>query len=232
MSLAIIPARGGSKRIPRKNIKLFDGKPIIAYSIESAKKSDLFERVIVSTDDQEIADVARQFGAEVPFIRPPELSDDHAGTMDVICHAIESLAEQGWRSEFTCCIYATAPFLLPEFLVRGIEKLQCSGYSYAFSVNEFNFPIQRALRIREDGALDALQPEYRQTRSQDLERAYHDAGQFYWGRTEAFLTGKTLFSPCSAPIVLPAHRVQDIDTLDDWVRAEYMFQALKLQENQ
>ncbi len=231
MKLAVIPARGGSKRIPRKNIKRFAGKPIIAYSIEAAHKSGLFDQIIVSTDDDEIAEVAKQYGADVPFMRSAELSGDHTGTMDVIVHAIQTVAkQQGETPEYTCCIYATAPFLLPEFLQQGYDKLSRSEYAYAFSVNEFGFPIQRALRVREDGALDAMHPEFRQTRSQDLERAYHDAGQFYWGRSDAFLSQQVLFSPSSVPVILPPHRVQDIDTPEDWVRAEYMYQALRLQE--
>ena len=230
MKLAVIPARGGSKRIPRKNIKPFAGKPIIAYSIEAAKKSGLFDHIIVSTDDDEIASVATQFGAKVPFIRPAELSGDHTGTMDVIIHAIEAFTQESMPPEYTCCIYATAPFLLPEFLREGFTKLNSSDALYAFSVNEFSFPIQRALRIHANGRLDAMQPEHRQTRSQDLERAYHDAGQFYWGRSEAFLEEAPLFSPCSIPVVLPSHRVQDIDTPSDWTRAEYLYQAIKLQE--
>lgn len=229
MKLAIIPARGGSKRIPRKNIKPFCGKPMIAWSIEAALESGCFDRIIVSTDDDEIAEVARQYGAEVPFMRPLELSDDHTGTIPVIRHAIETINSQGRSVEQACCLYATAPFIQAEDLRRGLEILQGSGGDYAFSVTSYAFPIQRAIRLTPEGRVEMFNPEYFNTRSQDLEEAYHDAGQFYWGRADAWLQGKMIFSPASLPVMLPRYRVQDIDTPEDWVRAEWMFKAMQAQ---
>ena len=226
MKLAVIPARGGSKRIPRKNIKPFFGRPIIAWSIEAARASGCFDRVIVSTDDVEIAQVARDVGAEVPFMRPAELSDDHAGTIAVVRHAIEWQAASGPAPSQVCCIYATAPFLLAEDVQQGLAELVRSGADFAFSVTAYPSPIQRAIRIDPTGRVSMFDPEQFKTRSQDLEPAYHDAAQFYWGRTSAWLSAVTLFGPASAAVVLPPHRVQDIDTPDDWVRAEWMFKAL------
>lgn len=229
MKLAIIPARGGSKRIPRKNIKPFCGKPMIAWSIEAALESGCFDRIIVSTDDDEIAEVARQYGAEVPFMRPLELSDDHTGTIPVIRHAIETINSQGRAVEQACCLYATAPFIQAEDLRRGLEILQGSGGDYAFSVTSYAFPIQRAIRLTPEGRVEMFNPEHFNTRSQDLEEAYHDAGQFYWGRADGWLQGKMIFSPASLPVMLPRHRVQDIDTPEDWVRAEWLFKAMQAQ---
>lgn len=224
-AVAIIPARGGSQRIARKNLKLFNGEPMIVGSIRTALASGLFERVVVSTDDLEIADVARAHGAEVPFMRPAELADAFTGTAAVILHALGTL-EQPY--DFACCIYATAPLLQARFLRQGFEALQAAAdKSYAFSVCGFGFPIQRALLIRPDGSLDAMHPEYRDVRSQDLPTAYQDAGQFYWGRSEAWLRGDVIFSAQSLPVMLPRHLVQDIDNDEDWLRAEYLYAALK-----
>ncbi|RDE22571.1 pseudaminic acid cytidylyltransferase [Motiliproteus coralliicola] len=230
MRVAVIPARGGSKRIPRKNIKEFCGKPMIAWSIEAAKASGCFDRIIVSTDDDEIAEVAQAWGAEVPFVRPKELSDDFTGTIPVIKHAVEWLDSQGYKAEDICCIYATAPFIRSEDLSRGLESLQNESCDYAFSVTSFPFPIQRAIKIDVQGRVRMFQPEHFMTRSQDLEEAYHDAGQFYWGRREAWLGEKTFFQPGTVPVLLPRHRVQDIDTLEDWTCAELLFELIKNQE--
>jgi N-acylneuraminate cytidylyltransferase len=227
MTVAIIPARGGSKRIPGKNIRPFLGKPIIAYSIEAAHKSGLFRRVIVSTDSAEIAEVAGRYGADVPFVRPARLADDYAGTMAVVRHALETLRDAGATFEFACCIYATAPFVSEEALRRGFEMLRSSTRRFAFAVTSFPFPIQRGLRLDADGVVHALHPEFIETRSQDLEPAFHDAGQFYWGRVDAFLNNEVIFSPASLAVVLPRHEVQDIDTLEDWKRAELMFESLR-----
>ena len=232
MKLAIIPARGGSKRIPRKNIKPFCGKPMIAWSIEAARLSGCFNRIIVSTDDAEIADVARAYGAEVPFMRPPELSDDYTGTIPVIAHAIDWMNRHAGPVDFACCIYATAPFVQADDLKRGFDVLQQSGADYAFSVTSYPFPIQRAIRITADQRVEMFNPEHFNTRSQDLEEAFHDAGQFYWGRAPAWLTGKPLFSHDAAPVPLPRHRVQDIDGAEDWVRAEWQFKAMNAQAGQ
>ncbi|WP_278441979.1 pseudaminic acid cytidylyltransferase [Pseudomonas oryzihabitans] len=226
-AIAIIPARGGSKRVPRKNIKAFHGRPMIAYSIQAALESGLFARVVVSTDDTEIAEVARSWGAEVPFVRPAELADDHAGTVEVIQHAVAALREQGEDFAYACCLYATAPFVTPADLARGLGALEDHpDKAYAFTVTDYASPVQRALRLRPDGGVESLYPEFYETRSQDLEPAFHDAGQFYWGRTEAWAQGAPLHAPHSLPVRLPRHRVQDIDTAEDWRRAELLYGAL------
>lgn len=227
MNIAVIPARGGSKRIPRKNIKEFCGKPMIAWSIEAAQKSHCFERIIVSTDDDEITTVALDCGAEVPFIRPKELSDDYTGTTAVVGHAVKWLVEHGEQVEHVCCLYATAPFVRSIDMQRGLDVLQKQECNYAFSVTSYSFPIQRAIRITPEQRVEMFQPDHFMMRSQDLEEAYHDAGQFYWGVAKAWLDGKAVFSDCSVPIILPRHRVQDIDTPEDWQRAELMFKALQ-----
>lgn len=233
MRLAVIPARGGSKRIPRKNIKSFCGKPMVAWSIEAALESKCFDRIIVSTDDEEIAELARHHGAEVPFIRPDELSNDHTGTIPVIRHAIEWMeGHTGVSMQEVCCLYATAPFVLPADLREGLSVLAETGGDYAFSVTSYPFPIQRAIRLTMQGRVDMFSPEHFNTRSQDLEEAYHDAGQFYWGRAQAWKEGRVIFAPGSAPVLLPRHRVQDIDTPEDWERAQWMFQAWQAQSGQ
>lgn len=223
--IAVIPARGGSKRIPGKNIRDFCGRPMIARSIEAALESGCFQSVVVSTDDQKIAEVARTYGAEVPFLRPAELADDVTGTLPVIAHAIEQLNAAGESPSEVCCIYATAPFLSPEDLRRGLEMLEDPTVDYAFSVTSYPFPIQRALKLDTAGRVAMFQPECFSQRSQDLEEAYHDAGQFYWGRAQAWLEQRLLFGERSLPVMLPRHRVQDIDTPEDWRRAELMFRA-------
>lgn len=227
--VAIIPARGGSKRIPKKNIKDFFGKPLIAYSIKTALDSNLFEKVVVSTDDEEIAKIAKQYGAVVPFLRPKELSDDFTGTVDVVNHMVEYLESQGESYEYVCTIYATAPFLQTKYLVLGYENLKNSDAINAFSATSMPFPIQRTFKLDENGRCEMFTPEHYMTRSQDLEEAYQDAGQFYWTnrQRERHSINKVVFSNISIPIILPRHLVQDIDTLEDWKRAEYMYQALK-----
>jgi pseudaminic acid cytidylyltransferase len=227
MKLAVIPARGGSKRIPRKNIKPFCGKPMLAWSVEAALQSGCFDQVIVSTDDAEIAEVARQCGAQVPFMRPAALSDDHTGTTAVIAHAIKWFAQQGQKPEQVCCVYATAPFVLPTDLRQGLAVLTDTGADYAFSVTSYAFPLQRAIHITGAGRVAMFNPENFNTRSQDLEEAYHDAGQFYWGQADAWLHNKMIFGDASAPVKLPRHRVQDIDTPEDWLRAEWLFKAMQ-----
>lgn len=222
MKIAVIPARGGSKRIPRKNIKLFNGKPMIAWSIEAAKSSGLFDRIIVSTDDTEIAEVARQWGAEVPFMRPEALSNDYAGTTPVIAHAMQWALAQGMDVEAVCCIYATAPFVQVDDLKRGWEALVSGDWDYAFTVTDFAAPIFRAFKQTEDGGIEMFYPEHFATRSQDLPVALHDAGQFYWGRPAAWLEGKRIFDHRSKPVQIPRWRVQDIDAPDDWERAEIL----------
>ncbi|MDW3051447.1 pseudaminic acid cytidylyltransferase [Vibrio sp. 1408] len=228
MKVAIIPARSGSKRIPRKNIKAFHGKPMIAYSIEAAIASGCFDKVIVSTDDTEIAAVAEAHGAHVPFLRPADISDDYATTMDVMAHAIHWCQDEGWDIDAVCCLYATAPFVLPKDLQQGYALLQGEGVQFAFSATSFPFPIQRAIKLDSDGSVSMFSPENEQVRSQDLEEAYHDAGQFYWGKTRAFLEKYSIFSPHSKAVLLPRNRVQDIDTPEDWELAESLFSVLKL----
>lgn len=225
MKVAIIPARGGSKRIFRKNIKEFCGKPMIAWSIEAAKFSGCFDEIIVSTDDAEIADVAKEWGASVPFMRPAELADDYTGTLPVMRHAVEWLCKHDKPVAYACCLYATAPFVSPRDLQKGWELIQQEDSSYAFSVTSYAFPIQRAIKITENGRVAMFNPEHFNTRSQDLEEVWHDAGQFYWGTAQAWREEKMVFGEDSVPVKLPRHRVQDIDTLEDWTRAERMFQA-------
>jgi len=226
MRIAVIPARGGSKRIPRKNINIFCGKPMIAWSIEAAQVSGLFDHILVSTDDEEIAGVARQWGAEVPFMRPEELSNDFAGTTEVIAHATRWALDQGWSVEAVCCLYATAPFVQIADLKRGWEALVEGQWAYAFTVTDFASPIFRSFRTTPEGGLEMFFPEYFETRSQDLPNALHDAGQFYWGRTDAWLENIRIFDRYSVPVMIPRWRVQDIDNQDDWIRAELMFKQL------
>jgi pseudaminic acid cytidylyltransferase len=219
--VAIIPARGGSKRIPRKNIRPFCGQPMLAWPIAAAKASRLFDQIVVSTDDPEIAAIARASGAQTPFERPAELADDHATTLVVMQHAIRTLEE---AIGYACCIYPTAPMLKPDYLQKGIEALEArSDKAFALGVTRFEFPVQRALRVGADGAVEALYPQFRQTRSQDLEETYHDAGQFCWGRAEAWLDGVAVFSSATLPVILPRSAVQDIDTPEDWEIAEQLF---------
>jgi len=226
VNLAIIPARGGSKRIPNKNIRLFSSKPLIAYSIQAALDANCFDKVIVSTDSEHIASVARECGAEVPFIRPEELSDDYVGTTAVTRHGIKAMQALGYDFEFTCCIYATAPFLQAEYIRQGLSTLiNDKSKAFAFSATSFAFPIQRAITVSDKG-VEVMFPGYMSKRSQDLPEAFHDAGQFYWGRTKDYLSGKkSIFSHHSHPIILPRHLVQDIDTFEDWERAELMYKA-------
>ncbi len=226
MKIAVIPARGGSKRIPRKNIKDFCGKPMIVWSIEAVKASGLFDHIIVSTDDSEIAELAKEYGAEVPFIRPAELSDDYIGTGDVVKHAVEWIIKNLGKPEYVCTIYATAPFIKPTDIIKGLKLIQENDCQIVFTVTSFPFPIQRAIKITSNGRVQMFQPEHFMTRSQDLEPAYHDAGQFYWTKTDAVLNDISAFSQDAAPLILPRCQVQDIDTPEDWIRAELMFEAL------
>lgn len=227
MNVAIIPARGGSKRIPGKNVKDFCGRPIISYSISAAVESGCFDKIIISTDDEDIAEVALQYGAEVPFFRPHELANDHAATLPVIKHAIEWLAKNGWAFTHACCIYATAPLIDYKDIIRGYELMLASSADYAFTVVPFPSPIQRALYITENGRVNMFHPEHYYTRSQDLTPAYHDAAQFYWGKTSAYMAEEMIFSDKAIPIIMPAYRVQDIDNAEDWVAAEMKYRMLQ-----
>lgn len=225
--VAIIPARGGSKRIPRKNVKEFCGKPMIAWSIEAALASGCFEKIIVSTDDSEIAEVAKNSGAAVPFMRPAALSDDFTGTLPVLRHAVEWLSKYDAEVDFACCLYATAPFVSSADLRKGWELIREHNCSFAFSVTSYAFPIQRAIRITDSGRVNMFSPEHFSSRSQDLEEAWHDAGQFYWGSAQAWCEKSSIFDENSVPVKLPRYRVQDIDTAEDWMRAELMFHVMK-----
>lgn len=223
MNIALIPARGGSKRIPRKNIKNFFGKPIIAWTIELAIKSGCFDKVIVSTDDKEIAEVAEFYGAEIPFMRSEKLSDDHTVLNSVISDAIKRL---NLDINYLCVILPTAPLIQVEDIQRGLKELISKpDFDFAFTVTDFGFPIQRALRI-DDGQVSMFEPDHINTRSQDLERAWHDAGQFYWGKPSSWLEGEPVFGSKSIPIKLPRFRVQDIDSMEDWSRAEFIFKQI------
>ena len=226
MKLAIIPARGGSKRIPHKNIKNFFGKPIIAWSIETAQRCSCFDRIIVSTDDVEIANVARQYGVEVPFVRPKELAGDFVGTIPVIRHGIEWFESQGVHFDEVCCLYATAPFITADDILEGLDILYSQNSDFTLAITGFTFPIQRAVKIDSSGYLEMFQPNHFNTRSQDLEQAYHDTGQFCWGRTNAWKHDRPFFSQKVAPLILPTYRVQDIDTPEDWERAEQIFRLI------
>ncbi len=225
-AVAIIPARGGSKRIPRKNIKDFFGKPLIAYSIQAALNSKLFDQIIVSTDDEEIAKIAKKYGAKVPFLRPKELSDDFTGTGAVVAHTLKFLQEHGYQYDYCCTIYATAPFLQSKYLIEGFEKLKDSNARNTFSCTSMPFPIQRTFKITSNGRCEMFYPENFSKRSQDLEEAYQDAGQFYWTNL-GVKSIDIIFGKDSIPIVLPRYLVQDIDTLEDWIRAEFMYEAIQ-----
>lgn len=222
-SIAIIPARGGSKRIPRKNIREFFGKPIIAWSIEAARASGLFDRIVVSTDDDEIATVAERHGAIAPFRRPAELADDRTGTTAVIAHAVDWLLNQGHEFENVCSIYPTAPLLRSSDLRDSLDMLLAGDWCFVFSACEFPAPIWRSFDLDDAGGARMHFPGHYHARSQDLPSAYHDAGQFYWGGKQAWLERLAILAGHSRPLLLPRWRVIDIDTEDDWQQAELMF---------
>lgn len=224
--LAIIPARGGSKRIPRKNIKNFLGKPIIAYSIKAAIGSRIFDEVMVSTDDKQIARVAIKYGAKIPFFRSAKNSDDHATTADVIKEVLLEYKKQGENYDYVCCLYSTAPFVTPEKLIKAKETLEGSGADSVLPVTSFSFPIQRSFKIDSDGTLKMNWPKYINTRSQDLNPAYHDAGQYYFLDVKNFLIQKKVFAKITLPIITSELEVQDIDNEKDWKLAEFKYRAL------
>lgn len=228
MKIAVIPARGGSKRIPRKNIKPFAGKPMIAHAIGAALESGLFDHVLVSTDDDEIIDIARQHGAETPFVRPAELADDHTPTVPVIAHAVEACEALGWEITAACCIYPGVPFIQIDDLRKAWELLEGGDTGYAFPVTEFPSAIQRALKRNDEGAVQPFFPEYELVRTQDLEIAYHDAGQFYWGWRDSWFQYSRIHSH-GLGLPIPNWRVVDIDTADDWTRAELFHKAISSQ---
>ena len=230
MNVAVIPARYGSKRIPHKNIRQFLGKPIIAYSIEKALSSELFDKVIVSTDNDKIKSIAKEFGAEVPFKRPAKLSDDYAGTTEVIAHAIEWMENQTWTLSSVCCIYATAPLLDIGYLKMGYDIFIKEDWDYVFSATEFIYPVERSFKVLDNGGLKMLLEENLNKRSQDLTPTFHDAGQFYWGTPEAWVKKKPVFSERSTIIKLPAYMVADIDSEEDWKRMELLYKLLREEE--
>lgn len=227
MNLCVIPARGGSKRIPRKNIKEFNGKPIIQYSIEAAQKSECFDMVVVSTDDDEIAEIALSLGAQVPFTRPGNLSNDHATTVPVIKHAIDWFENKGQQFDYVCCIYPTAPLIKPEFIIKAYNELIESNADYCFTATDYPAPIQRAFKVDSDHYVEMFQPECYNMRSQDLQAAFHDAGQFYWGKPQAYQNELPFYSKKSKAMLIPRYFVQDIDNDQDWKRAELMYSLLK-----
>nr|WP_136249835.1 pseudaminic acid cytidylyltransferase [Ningiella ruwaisensis] len=236
MNIAIIPARGGSKRIPRKNIRPFQGKAIIAYPIEAALESGVFSKVYVSSDDEEVGEVAKRYGASLLPLRPAKLSDDHTGTSAVMRYELSNLVKEQTdksgtslnRIDYCCCIYATTPLLTPDALQKAWEMLQSNqGLDYVFSAARFSFPIQRALLKSENGGVQAFDPQSIKKRSQDLPECFHDAGQFYFGKTDAWLQQNAVFSEKSEMLILPPHRVQDIDTPDDWEHAERLYRLLQ-----
>lgn len=224
--LCVIPARGGSKRIPRKNLKDFRGKPIIAWSIEAALASSLFNTVMVSTDDPEIADVARSCGAQVPFMRSAAAADDHATTADVLLEVIREFKLRGHSFDIACNLYPTAPFTTADDLKSGYATLAKGPFDVVLPVVAYSYPILRSLNRAEDGKIRMNWPEHMNSRSQDLPKAYHDAGQWAFFHTEPFLQTKTLLGPNTGSVVLPESRVQDIDTMDDWAMAELKHQIL------
>lgn len=230
MNIAIIPARGGSKRIPRKNIRQFSGQPMIGYAILAAQASGVFDRIIVSTDDDEIAAIATEFGADVPFMRPADLADDHTPTVPVIAHAIKTCREMGWNVDYACCIYPGVPMIEPKDIREAMDKLiAAGGGGYVFPVAPFPSAVQRALRRNKDGTVEPMHLEHVATRTQDLETGYFDAGQFYWGTAETWLAGSNIHAN-GRTIVLPEWRVVDIDTPDDWDRAEKLYRAFRSSE--
>ena len=221
MNIAIIPARGGSKRIPRKNIKLFDGKPMIAYAAIAAKASGIFEHIVVSTEDEEIAAIAREWGAETPFVRPAELANDSTATVPVVAHGVQACRALGWTFEHVCCIYPGVPFIHIDDVKGALALLMQGAADYCYPVTQFPSAVQRALRRSANGRMQPLYPQFETTRTQDLEPAYHDAGQFYWGKAGAWLHNTKIHSS-GIGYVIPSWRVVDIDTDEDWRRAEAM----------
>src|SRR3972149_9135127 len=224
--LAIIPARGGSKRIQRKNIRPFLGQPIIKYSIDAVLDTGCFDEIMVSTDDEEIAEISVKLGANVPFMRSRETSSDFAMTADVIEEVLMEYRKRDKEFDFCCCLYPTAPFISAERLIEGLNILKDKNADSVMPVVRFSYPIQRALKI-EDGHLSMVWPENLNKRSQDLMPAYHDVGQFYWLRVESFLKQKTLFGKYSVPIEVPESEVQDIDNEEDWKIAEVKYRVYK-----
>lgn len=233
MIVAVILARGGSQRVPRKNVRPFCGRPMIVWPLAAVRASGLFGAVLVSTEDDEIAVVARAYGAEAPFRRPAELADDRTGTLPVMAHALDWFEAHRGPVELACCIYATAAFLQPEHLRAGLDRLRAHPEAdFAFSVTAYSHPIFRAFELDPAGRVRMFWPEHERKRSQDLPVAWHDAGQFYWGRPAAFRTRSGVFSAHALGVPIPRHQVQDIDTPEDWELAERMFAAMLARQAQ
>lgn len=227
MIVAVIPARGGSKRIPKKNIKKFFGKPIISYSIKAAIDSKLFDTVIVSTDCENIAEVAINHGAEVPFMRPKELSGDFLGTHEVVGHALKWLEDFGDAVDYACCIYATAPMIQGSDLIKGYDLIKTEKWKSVIAATKYSYPVFRSFKKLPNGGLEMVFPEHYNSRSQDLPEVYHDAGQFYWAKAQEWKDKPGGFSENNTIIELPSYLVQDIDTIEDWNRAEKIYESYK-----
>jgi pseudaminic acid cytidylyltransferase len=230
MDIAIIPARGGSKRIPRKNIKVFHGRPVISYAIKAAQESGLFEEVYVSTDDDEIAEIAMSFGAQVPWIRSRNLADDHTGTTKVIQDAVVRLDKTLSELENVCCIYPATPMLKPEYLQEGLRILNDGKWDYVVTVSRAVAAPERLFLIGENGGINLKYPQHETTRTQDLAPTFYDAGQFYWGKKSSWVAAKSILSDNSTILELPRESAIDIDTIDDWQYSELMYKSLRKQE--
>lgn len=226
MRIAVIPARGGSKRIPKKNIRNFCGLPMIAHAIRTANESGLFDKIIVSTDCEEVSAIAKSYGAEVPFKRPEQLSGDDVGTTPVVAHAINEVAKLGWNIRQVCCLYATTPLLLPEDLRRGFNDFSSSNCLFSFAAAEHSGPVLRSFTLSDNRQPRMMFPQYELTRSQDLPKVYFDAGQFYWGFPSSFEGDGTAFTTKSVATLIPRLRVQDIDTEEDWILAEILYRRI------
>ena len=228
-AVAVIPARGGSKRIPRKNIRPFLGKPVIAYSILAAQQAGVFDEIVVSTDDKEIAETAEHYGALVPFLRPVELSDDQTGIRKVVVHAIRELEEKNKYPSMVCTIYAASPLIQYQDIVKAYKKLQLSDQDFIFSATTFSATIFRAFSMKENGSIKMFWPENYLVNSQDFPQAYYHAGQFLWGRREAYLNESPQVPfEHSIAMIVPRYRVMDVDTLEDWRHAELLYKALQM----
>ena len=229
-NIALIPARGGSKRIPRKNIKLFHNKPMIAWSIEAAKNSNCFDDIYVSTDDKEIASIAKKYGAKIPFLRDKELADDLTSTQAVVKNTIEKFTKEKKFFDYICCIYAASPFIVSSDIKKALNLiLKSKQETYVFTATSFQFPIQRSINIDSDGYSKMKNSEFFNKRSQDMIRYYHDAGQFYWANTRTWINCPNIFEN-GRPLIIPNWRVQDIDNMEDFIRAEIMYESIKFFE--
>ena len=230
MKIAIIPARGGSKRIKRKNVKSFGKRPMIAWAIDVAKKSQCFDRVIVSTDDEEISKVSLNSGAEVPFLRPKKLSGDHSTTLDVIKHAVDWYTASGVKLSYVCCLYPTTPFLTAADLQEGLKLLIQNKATFSFAAARYSHPIQRAMKMDPSNLCKLVDEKSASMRSQDLEQMYYDVGQFYWARCSDWSSENQILGNNSCAVIIPQYRAIDFDTEEDWERAEWLFRSIKGRE--